>query len=184
RLAEGLPSDEVNCLHEDSSGSLWIGSSGGLAVYNAGRVQSVGHLLPALRERIIGVAEDRMGSLWVATANRVLQLNAEGLRRGIVAESGVREYDLEAALPSLEPTGRDRAVLQDPNGRIGISTAGGLPVIAPARVARRSAPAVSRIEGMSADGSPVDLTGPIRVAPGSERIAFTFTGLSLAAPHR
>jgi len=183
RLAEGLPSDEVNCLHEDSSGSLWIGSSGGLAVYSSGRVQGVGHLLPALRERIVGVSEDRTGSLWVATANRVLQLNAEGLRRGIVAESGVREYDLEDGLPSIEPTRRDRAVLQDPNGRIWISTAGGLSVIDPAEVARRSPPAVSRIEGMSADGSPVDLKGPIRVASGSERITFTFAGLSLAAPH-
>src|SRR5262249_23502132 len=72
----------------------------------------------------------------------------------------------------------------DPNGRIWISTAGGLSVIDPARAAERSPAAVSRIEGMSTDGIPVDLKALIRVPPRSERITFTFAGLSLAVPQR
>src|SRR5262249_776424 len=142
RMAEGLPSEEVNCLLEDSTGSLWIGSSRGLAVYGSGRMENVGTLWPPLRDQILALEEDRRGTLWIATSNRVLRVDLEMLRRRNVTESGVREYDLQDGLRSLETTRRDRALFRDENGRIWLSTARGVSVIDPSGLADRGVPAL------------------------------------------
>jgi ligand-binding sensor domain-containing protein len=57
--AAGLPSPEVNCLFEDSSGTLWVGTSAGLAFFASNRFH-VPHESPdVLREQIVGMAEDK-----------------------------------------------------------------------------------------------------------------------------
>jgi hypothetical protein len=68
--ADGLPSNDVNPLVEDSTRNMWIGTAAGLAVMHDGRMQAPN--LPALRGSILGLAEDGAGAMWVAAADRVL----------------------------------------------------------------------------------------------------------------
>src|SRR6266436_553927 len=70
--ADGLPSENVNCLFEDSSSMLWIGTSGGLALLSSGGVQVPRKLPELLRGQIFGIAEDKNGWFWIATPNHVL----------------------------------------------------------------------------------------------------------------
>jgi signal transduction histidine kinase/ligand-binding sensor domain-containing protein len=181
---DGLPSENVNCLLEDSKGMIWVGTAAGLAFGGSGGFQTPDASLSALKEQILGITEDRFGSLWMSTSNHVLSVRRDKLAQGKAAESELREYELADGLRGLEGVKRHRSVVSDPLGRIWFSMNLGISVADPGRLAGNSAPPISHIQTITADGIPVDLRGPVRVPPGSKRIEFGYTGLSLSVPER
>ena len=181
-IPDGLPSETVNCLLEDSTGTLWIGTTEGLAVFRAGAVQAVANTRRRLRDTIFGLADDRRGFLWVVTSTSVMQVSRQKVLDGSLAATDVREYGLADGLPSLGGVRRDRSVIADAKGRIWIATNHGLAVVDPAALKSESSPTLTRIEGISADGSSINLTDKVRIPPGQQRIAFTYSGVNLSAP--
>lgn len=181
---EGLPSPEVNCLFEDSSGTLWSGTSAGLAFFASSRFQVPNELLDVLREQIVGMAEDKRGRFWIATADHVLRVPREKLLSGVVRAADVREYDQTDGLESTEGVKRSRSVVSDSAGRIWFSLSSGLSVADPSQINDNSAPALPHIEAITADNNTANLAAPVRVPPSPRRIAFGYTGLSLAVPGR
>lgn len=184
RGADGLPPGGVNCLLEDSTGALWIGTDNGIASLRSGQVQVPRDVPGALHEPVRGVAEDRNGWLWISTSNHVLRVYRDKLLDGAVNEEEVREFGLADGLLSVESVKRDRSVVVDPLGRIWFSTYRGFSMVNPAQVADNSVPAIVHIEGVTADGSAVDLRGPVRIPGARQRITFNYAGLSLSVPER
>jgi ligand-binding sensor domain-containing protein/signal transduction histidine kinase len=182
--SEGLPSAQVNCLFEDSARNLWIGTASGLAFFNAGHVQVPHNMPDSLREQIFGISEDREGWLWIATANHVLRVNSYKLLNDTLAGADLREFGLEDGLNGVEGVKRQQSVFADSRGRIWFSMNRGLSVVDPARFTNSAAPALAKIESVSADGTPVDLAGPIRIPSARHRITFSYSGLSLSVPER
>ena len=181
---DGLPGQDVNCLYEDSSGTLWAGTSNGLAYFSSGRVQ-VPHDLPALlRGQIFGIAEDKSGGLWIATAGHVLRADREKIAAGSLGPTDLRDYGAEDGLRSTEGVRRSRSVVSDTSGRLWFSLSGGLSVVDPSHLPDTSTPALTHIEALSVDGSPVSLQGLVHVPASPKRITLTYTGVSLAAPER
>src|SRR6202030_3418026 len=119
---EGLPSPEVNCLFEDSSGTLWSGTSAGLAFFASNRLQ-VPHESPD-----------------------VLRVSRDKLLSGIVKAVDVREYDQADGLESTEGVKRSQSVVSDSSGRIWFSLRSGLSVVNPSLIADYSLPALPHIE--------------------------------------
>jgi signal transduction histidine kinase/streptogramin lyase len=183
-ITEGLPSADANCLLEDSRGILWVGTSVGLAFLRESRFQGTGEEIPSLRGAILGVAEDRSGSLWLSTAHHVLRVNREALLRGRVSEKDVTEYGLADGLRGREGVKRDRSMVADRDGRIWLSMNYGISVVDPARPTSHSRPITPQVESVLADGKPLDLSGTVHVPRGTQRITFTFAGLSFAVPER
>jgi signal transduction histidine kinase/ligand-binding sensor domain-containing protein len=181
---DGLPSGDVNCLLEDSSGVLWIGTAAGIAFRGHGRFQVPPNVPAALREEVLGIAEDKFGSIWLATSNHVLRVNREKLLRDVLAEEDVREYGLADGLRGVEGVKRSNSVVTDRAGRIWFSLNKGISVVDPARLTRNATPAIARVQGILADGRPVDLQGPIQIPGGRQRIVFDYAGLSLSVPER
>jgi signal transduction histidine kinase len=181
---DGLPSESVNCLFEDSSGVLWTGTSEGLAFLSSGLVQVPPNLPEWLRGQILGIAEDKDGWLWIATSNHVLRAQRDKLAAGMLGPADVREYGLEDGLRSMEGVKRDRSVVADPAGRIWLSLSRGLSVVDPSHLTGNSAAAIAHVEAISADGSPIDAGDPVHVPASHKRITFSYTGLSLAVPER
>ncbi|MBX7150434.1 hypothetical protein K1X84_02255 [bacterium] len=78
----GLNSNSVNCIYEDKSGTIWVGTNSGLSKFirdslatfdpKKVRFKSYGVKEGFLKERVIGIREDKHGHLW---------LNAEGIVR-------------------------------------------------------------------------------------------------------
>ena len=56
-VAAGLPSANINCLLEDSAGTLWAGTAGGLAFLAEGRFHAVRAIPASVAEPILGMAE-------------------------------------------------------------------------------------------------------------------------------
>lgn len=183
-VRDGLSSQDVNCLLRDSTGILWIGTAEGLAFLTAGHIQVPRRAPDSLREPILGVAEDRNGSLWVATASHVLQVKRSSLMGDILQESDFHEYGLADGLPGTEGVKRYQSVVTDSHGQVWFSTNRGLSVVNPARLTVDPAPALVNLEAVLADGSPLDLRGPVRVPSAKQRITFRYVGVSLGNSER
>lgn len=110
----------------------------------------------ALREPVFGLAQDRTGALWIATANRLLQVRPETLLRG-VQDDDLREYGLADGLHELEGVRRHRSLTADARGRVWVALNRGLSMLDPTRAASRDAPALVQIQEVSVDGVVVDL---------------------------
>ncbi len=181
-VQDGLPSNDLNCLMEDSKGVLWIGSAAGIAFLNSGRVEIPREMPVSLREQIFGIAEDKNGWLWISTANHVLRVPRNKLLEGTVGEMDVREYGRVDGLNGIEGVKREESVFADSQGRIWFSMNRGISVVDPVRAARSSAPALVHVESVSADGNPIDLLGPVRIPAARQRVTLGYAGLSLSVP--
>lgn len=69
RQADGLPSDNVQCVLQTSEGYLWTGTAAGLGRFDGIRWMRFDHgNVPRLADhRIVRLTEDAEGDLWVAT---------------------------------------------------------------------------------------------------------------------
>jgi PAS domain S-box-containing protein len=181
---EGLPSPEVNCLFEDSSGTLWSGTSAGLAFFASNRFHVPHESLDVLREQVVGMAEDKSGRFWIATSEHILRVPRDKLLSGVVRGSDVREYDRADGLESNNGVKRSQSVVSDSAGRIWFSLRNGLSVVDPSQVTDNSAPALPHIELITADNNTVNLAASVRIPPTPRRVTFEYTGLSLADPGR
>jgi ligand-binding sensor domain-containing protein/signal transduction histidine kinase len=179
---DGLPSDNVNCLLEDSKGVLWAGTADGLAFLGSGGFHVPGHLPAPFQAQILGMADDRHGSLWMATSNQVLRVNRDKLLGGALSEGDVREYGLADGLRGVEGVKRHSSVSMDSSGRIWFSLNHGISVVDPARLKRNAAPAIAHVQGISADGHELRLTKALHIPGGNQRITVEYVGLSLTDP--
>jgi ligand-binding sensor domain-containing protein/signal transduction histidine kinase len=181
---DGLPSEDVNCLLQDSTRILWIGTAEGLAYLTDGKVH-VPHGVPApLQAPIFGIEEDKNGWLWIATSDHLLRVPRDKLLSDVVKAADVRLYDQADGLKSTEGVKRSRSVVSDPAGKIWFSLSSGMSVVDPSRVAASAALAIPHIEGLSVDGSPVNVQDVVHIPASPRRITFTYTGLSFATPER
>jgi signal transduction histidine kinase/ligand-binding sensor domain-containing protein len=183
-VRDGLPSRNVNCLLRDSTGVLWTGTAEGLAFLASGHVHAARGVPDSLREPISGIADDRNGWLWIATANHVLQVKRSSLMSGSLNEADLREFGLADGLRGTEGVKRHQSVVADSQGHIWFSTNRGLSVVNPARGLVNPVPALVHIEAVLVDGSPFDLRGAIRVPAAKQRTTFRYLGLSLGNSDR
>jgi two-component sensor histidine kinase len=167
----------------DSTGILWIGTTSGLAYLSSGRISSIAGP-EAVRGRILGMADDQRGSLWIATVNRVLRVKRQGLLRGQLQDADIREYSLADGLQGTEGVKRDRSVVKDPHGNIWFSLNAGLSVVHPDLADRETAPPVVRVDMVSVNGNPVSSQGLVRIPASQRRIVIDYSALSLAAADR
>jgi signal transduction histidine kinase/ligand-binding sensor domain-containing protein len=180
---EGLPSNNVNTLFEDSKRDMWIGTAAGLALFRDGRIRVEFRAPDPLRNAILGIGEDRRGALWIATSDHILSVNRDRLGANAATDADVRVFDGADGLLGVEGVRRDRSVAADSAGRVWISTTRGLSMADPDAATGRTARALVAVESVSADGAVVP--GPPFLIPArTQRIAFTFTGLSLGTPER
>jgi signal transduction histidine kinase/ligand-binding sensor domain-containing protein len=180
RIAQGLPSNDVVSLLIDRDGHVWAGTAAGLAVLRAGGTHF--EALSGVKDLVLSLLEDGTGTLWMATADRLLRAPRVGLLDGQV--DAISEYDASDGLISHESVRRQRTLAADARGRVWFASTGGLAVADPARFTSASVPAVPRIVSVEADGVPRGVVDPIRVAANPRRLSFSFAAVSLALPER
>jgi ligand-binding sensor domain-containing protein/signal transduction histidine kinase len=182
---DGLPSENIISLLTDSSGVLWIGTAKGLAYLDAaGRIRFSDDVPASLREPVFGLAEDKNGSLWLATSNHVLRVSRDKLLNDSVGDADVREYGTLDGLKSVEGVKRSRSVTADAAGRVWFSLGRGISTVDADRLKNSSIPALVQIQTISVDGKAIDLTDNPRFSSSLQRLVFNYAGLSLSIPER
>jgi ligand-binding sensor domain-containing protein len=121
-----LNHDLVWALHEDRSGTLWIGTDGGLSRFDHsdGRFTRYRHdpddPHSLSNDRVYALHEDRHGRLWVSTANGLNQLDrlTGRFRRYLYSEAAPREWRSDILYGiAVEPLARPhviRGICDDP----------------------------------------------------------------------
>jgi signal transduction histidine kinase/ligand-binding sensor domain-containing protein/DNA-binding response OmpR family regulator len=133
---DGLPDNRVTALASDNRGTLWIGTSKGLAVLRSGAIEH-SPAIPELSHGAITALAAAPDGLWVIAEGRVLKLSED---------RKTKQIDLE--LPS--------SLFLDSRGVLWIGTYGrGLYRFADGKLSRRYAPQLSnhRISTIQSDAS-------------------------------
>jgi signal transduction histidine kinase/ligand-binding sensor domain-containing protein len=184
RGSEGVPAGRLNCLFEDASHLLWIGTSAGLVFLRDGRVHAAALSQPILNEEVLGMAEDAAHWLWISATEHILRVRRDKLLSGNVNAGDIFDYGPQDGLQSTRGVRRDPSVSVDAGGRIWLVTEKGVSVVNPDRLDGASPPAVVGLNAVVADGKSLDRAGPIRMPSSTQRLIFSFSGLSLSAPER
>lgn len=180
----GVPPGGANCLLEDSAGVVWAGTTAGLAMLRGRKFQKPVAVPPALKEQILGLAEDRFGWFWIATAGHVLRVNRDALSQGTLRAEDVREFGPADGLRGTDGVRRHRSVVTDASGRVWFSLNRGISVVDPARIRKNAVPAIAHVQAVTADGKPVAMREAIRIPGGTRRVEFSYAGISLSVPER
>jgi ligand-binding sensor domain-containing protein len=110
-MRDGLPGDTVTALLEGADGSVWIGTSAGLARLERGRASVVRADL-FRTDSIRALFEGRDGALWVATTGGGLKILRDG---------HVTVWDARAGLSDVV-----RSFYEDRNGTVRVGSDAGL----------------------------------------------------------
>lgn len=117
---EGLSSNNIYCIYEDSQARLWIGTAGGglnMLDYNKGTVQVYNHneTKNSLSNNTVNcIYDDMKGNLWIGTSN--------GLNKFHIATQSFTQYYEVDGLPNANIWG----IQGDRHGNIWISTNNGI----------------------------------------------------------
>ena len=95
--SDGLTNLGVNCLFQDHTGYLWVGTDNGLFRYDGNTFQSFGHAAGLEDTEIRSLAESPQGVLWVATQNGLARRSGS---KFIPVDAGVKGLFLAVAFDS------------------------------------------------------------------------------------
>jgi len=98
-VRDGLPSNHIRCLFQDSRGFVWAGTSEGLALFAGSSIRAFGMSEGLLATSVVDIAEDGShdGSLWIATLNGLYHFDGRRFRR-IPARGQPREFDVSSVM--------------------------------------------------------------------------------------
>jgi two-component sensor histidine kinase len=65
-IDDGLPSNQINCLYQDSTGFLWIGTNAGIAVFDGSDFRIINKNDGLASNDIRAITQDAAGNFWFA----------------------------------------------------------------------------------------------------------------------
>jgi signal transduction histidine kinase/ligand-binding sensor domain-containing protein len=184
---EGLPDEGVHSVHEDGTGTVWVGTVSGLASVKDGTVTSFSQAGP-LGEIVFEILEDDGGSLWLNGRQGILKARRRDLEEYAAKrrrDVPITVYGLADGLKSTEYSMAyiQRPACRTPDGTLWFATTGGVAAIHPAVDRVNALPPPVLIEAFVADDR-LEPHGQVQVAPGAGAFEIHFTALSFLAPSR
>jgi signal transduction histidine kinase/ligand-binding sensor domain-containing protein/CheY-like chemotaxis protein/HPt (histidine-containing phosphotransfer) domain-containing protein len=187
-LTDGLPSAQVTAIYEDERGVIWLGTTGGLAVWREERITSLAGFGGALGETVLQVLEDEQHRMWL-TSNKGLtsvpRATLDARARGQSIASDSHTYDVSDGLRTAEfDGGNTSAGCITADGRLWFPSIRGIVAVDPAHIRSNTLPPPVQIEQVTVDAVPLGRTQGIEVSPGHQQWEFYYTALSLLAAPR
>jgi signal transduction histidine kinase/ligand-binding sensor domain-containing protein/DNA-binding response OmpR family regulator len=85
---DGLLSNVITVIMKDREGSLWIGTDAGLNKYLDGKLESIDYLSTVHNNKILQLAEDKRGRVWILTKKHLSRLYKGTPTESIKMEKG------------------------------------------------------------------------------------------------
>ena len=182
---DGLPDDRAQALALDEDGTLWIGTGNGLARLRDGTIASVGVEQGLHDPNVKGVL---LSGEWLfLTSNhgvfRARKSEVAAVIDGNRRSFGVEHFGLADGMRSEGCSGGTQpSSVRASDGRLWIATARGLAILDPRALERPPAYLAVRVEGIRADGEPLEPGETVVVPAGASRLEVRYAGISLVAP--
>jgi signal transduction histidine kinase/ligand-binding sensor domain-containing protein/CheY-like chemotaxis protein/HPt (histidine-containing phosphotransfer) domain-containing protein len=184
---DGLPADWVIAIHEDAQGLIWLGTTGGLAVWDHGRLTSLASLGGRLRETILQILEDGSHNLWISTNKGLMSVPLGALKAALAhgTTPAFHVYGLVDGLRSAEfDGGNTYAGCRTPDGMLWFPGIHDIVRLDPEHMQLNTRPPLVHVERVLVDGVKLAMVDGIEVPPGAQQWEFQYTALSLLAPQR
>ncbi|HUB79111.1 MAG TPA: two-component regulator propeller domain-containing protein [Bryobacteraceae bacterium] len=188
-IKDGLSSENVREIYEDSDGILWVGTfGGGLNALRNGKFYNFTQKDGLLSDNIANIVDDGQ-SLWLATTRGICRIAksqlwqlAGGKRKRLEPVNYGMDDGLRSAQcsPGYPTAGGDRTA----DGRLWFTTSRGLAVYDPHAKRPVPLPPQVQISEITTDGHAIDLSHTAYLSPGVERIRVRYTAIHLSAPEQ
>jgi ligand-binding sensor domain-containing protein/signal transduction histidine kinase len=180
---EALAQLKIWTIHEDADGGLWFGTrNSGLFRFRDGKVSHFTTQDGLATNAIYQILEDASGRFWMSGPNGISLLN----RHELDAQADAPTRRLAILFYSVAEIsgvvdiygGTQSSGCITATGDVWFPSSRGPIHVLPTQRAELPPPPV-RIESILADGSPISLTGPMRLPPGTGRLEFTYAPIQL-----
>ncbi|WP_158883453.1 two-component regulator propeller domain-containing protein [Rhodanobacter sp. L36] len=187
--ADGLSDAAVLTLYIDAKNIVWIGTMGG----GLFRLKNDHFTRFTTRQglpddTINNILEDAEANLWIGSNKGIFRISrsdldavADGARRSVQPlvfgkADGMKSSETNAG---SQPSGWHAR-----DGRLWFPTIQGVVVVDPDTLSLSDHQPSTRIEQLIADEVDIDLTAPVRLAPGTRRLEIHYTAPNLSSPER
>jgi two-component sensor histidine kinase len=182
----GLQSNWITYVREDSLGRLWVTSfGGGLAVIDGGSVRNLALAAPA-EDGFFTALDDRSGFLWLSSNSGVYRVRVADLLQvagGTSVSAPWTQFGLGAGMVSDECNGAYQSSgFRGRDGKLWFPTTAGAIMVAPDSLPMNTVPPSVVIERARIDREDVVRSSGIASSYGDREFEFGYTGISLAAP--
>jgi len=175
-------------LHEDETGTLWIGTDDGFFRWKEGQFRRFSVAEGLFDERVFQVLADDHGNLWMSSnkgISRVAQAELEAVAEGRLERVTARAYGAEDGMRSEECNALGSpAGWKDRSGRLWFPTIRGAVSYTPGPEAARARPPPVLIEELRVDGRTILATELERIPRRDGRIELHYTSAGLRAPQQ
>lgn len=186
--ADGLPADRVISMQESSDGTLWLGTTNGMARYRDGRIVSLARGAGPQTETVLQMLADARGVYWVTTNRGLFSVPAAELEAFADDDRHTlrfRAYGISDGLRTSEFNGgNNQAGSLGRDGSLWFPSIRGVVRIDPAAIPTNSLPPSVLVEKIIVDGAALPAADQVRVAAGATQWEMQYTALSLIAPER
>jgi signal transduction histidine kinase/ligand-binding sensor domain-containing protein len=197
--SDGLPSDFILSLYQETDGKLWIGTlDKGICLYENGKFYAI--TTEGLPNASIGhIEDDGLGYLWFSSQRGLFRAEKSELvscAREKKPQLVVLPFGKAEGLTTLAGTGGfTPSGFRSADGRLWFPTARGIAVVNPRSVRRNSVAPPVRIEEILADGQQLAIRNEtnahsggnvpakfVKLQPGQRQLEVLFAGLSFTSP--
>lgn len=183
-VSDGLSNNIVISFYEDKDGTMWIGThGGGLSRFKNEHFSNFTIKDGLLDDIIFSIFEDQNGYLWMSSNKGIFKVNRNELNdmaQGNISHVHSIVYGKADGMISTECNGANQpAGWQDKEGRLWYPTVSGVSMINPNKLRINTTPPIIHIKKAVADDHLDLITHPDALRPGSHKIDFTYTAISL-----
>jgi signal transduction histidine kinase/ligand-binding sensor domain-containing protein len=183
---QGLSSNSVYDIHQDSTGTLWVATyGGGLNRFRDGTFKAITAENGLPDNLLLGILEDGAGNLWFSSNQSVFRLRLKELNDfadGKIPFVSPVSYGAAEGMRSTESNGGNPGGWITTDGRIWFPTLRGVVAIDPTAGNRLPPPVV--VEEAWANKFTLAGNGRTSVPAGNNTFDFRFTALSFSAPEK
>jgi signal transduction histidine kinase/streptogramin lyase len=184
---DGLPQGRITSIAVDEDDAIWIGAETGLGRFDGSKFVTWASSDGLPGDRVLWVLSDHHGLLWVGFSFGIASIKRTALDGAARSRPGRIEFDLLDSGDGLNGNpirnGQSPAV-QTADGTVWFQTSEGIGIIDERLFLKNPVTPPIQIEGMTADGVPIDVSQPIRLQPRTRDVQFDYTALSFVEPRR
>ena len=186
--ADGLGAGDVNHIHDDRHGALWVATEGGLSRIAGGRVDTLGARNGLPCDAVKWSIEDDAGALWLQTNCGLVRVERDELDAWIsdpASSVDLIAYDAsDGALGYADLGSYGPKVTKAADGRLWFAGFDGVGIIDPRALPSNPIPPPVHIERIVADGVPHAPPTVARLPALVRDVSIEYTALSLGAPEK